>query len=64
MDYADKDDDEVKKKLRYVYGYGITMYMRGMLEEDFLKEMVLERLAGRVGLDGAAFDQYLDMPAV
>ena len=51
VDYANKDDDEVKKKLRYVYGYGITMYMRGMLKEDFLKEMVLERLAGRVGLD-------------
>ena len=64
VDYGDKESERVKEKLRYVYGYGITMYTRGILGEDFLKSIVLDKLAGRVGLGGAEFDQYLEMPAV
>ena len=31
---------------------GITMYSRGMIKMEPLQELVLTKLAGRVGMDG------------
>lgn len=59
-----RDDEMAKEKMRYVYAYGIKMFMAGFLEQDQLQEVVLERLAKPVGLDGPGFDKWLEMPAV
>mmetsp|Transcript_4345 Transcript_4345/g.14026 ORF Transcript_4345/g.14026 Transcript_4345/m.14026 type:complete len:180 (+) Transcript_4345:130-669(+) len=59
-----QDDDLTKEKMRYVYAYGIKMFMAGFLEQETLQEIILERLAKKVGLDGPGFDQWLEMPAV
>ena len=34
LDYSDKEDEKVKKKLQYIYSYGITMFQRGLIEGD------------------------------
>ena len=60
----DKEDEEVRKKLAYIYSYGITMFKKGYIDGEVLKEAVLTKIAARVGLDGAGLDQYLSMPAV
>eukprot|EP00316_Scyphosphaera_apsteinii_P021375 CAMPEP_0119303138 /NCGR_PEP_ID=MMETSP1333-20130426/4624_1 /TAXON_ID=418940 /ORGANISM="Scyphosphaera apsteinii, Strain RCC1455" /LENGTH=173 /DNA_ID=CAMNT_0007305731 /DNA_START=45 /DNA_END=566 /DNA_ORIENTATION=+ len=62
LDYSQTDDDRVKQKMRYVYSYGISMYQRGLIAPELLKDIVLNRLASRVGMDGPAFDQWLEMP--
>ena len=36
----------------------------GYIKEDDLKDAVLNKVAGRVGMDGPAFDKWLQMPAV
>jgi len=59
-----QDDPMTREKMRYVYSYGIKMFMAGFLEQDKLQEIVLERLAKKVGLDGPSFDVWLEMPAV
>jgi len=64
LDYSNPEDPRVKKKMRYAYSYGIEMFKRGLMEAEQLKQIVLERLAGGVGMDGPTFDQYLEMPAV
>ena len=64
VDYTNLEDPRIKDKMKYVYTYGIGMYTRGMMEAEQLKAIVLERLAGRIGMDGPAFDRYLEMPAV
>ena len=39
--------------------------MRLLAEDrDDLKDAVLNKVAGRVGMDGPAFDKWLQMPAV
>jgi len=40
------------------------MFMADMIEQEALQAVVMEKLAGKVGLDGAGLDQWLDMPAV
>merc|ERR1719198_448582 len=54
QDFADLSVDEESKKetMRYVYSYGITMFKRGMIQLEPLQEMVLTKLAARVGMDG------------
>ena len=64
LDMSNTEDEEVKEKYRYVYSYGITMLTRGMIAQEPLEKAVLEKLAGRVGMDGPAFDKWLQMPAV
>ena len=54
----------VMEKLSYIYRYGITMFQRGMLAEEPLKEIVLTKIASRVGMNGEEFDQWLQVPAV
>ena len=54
----------VASKMAYCYEYGIKMFTRGLIKEDDLKQVVIEKLAGRVGLDGPKFDQWLGTPAV
>jgi hypothetical protein len=53
----------VREKLAYIYSYGITMFKRGMLDGDSLKEIVLADIAGRVNMDGPEFDKWLEIPA-
>ena len=64
VDYANTDDPKVKEKMAYIYSYGITMFKRNFIAGDALKEIVLERIAGRIGMDGPTFDQWLEIPAV
>ncbi|KAL1528439.1 hypothetical protein AB1Y20_009786 [Prymnesium parvum] len=66
LDFSDLSTDEEAKKetMRYVYSYGITMYKRGLIELEPLQELVLSQLAGRVGMDGKRFDEWLEMPRV
>jgi len=64
LDLSDTSDEAVKEKFRYVYSYGITMLSRGMIAQEPLQKAVLEKLAGRVGMDGPEFDKWLQMPAV
>ena len=64
VDYMNAEDPVVKEKMKYVYSYGIQMYKRGIIEAEQLKKIVLDRLAGRIGMDGPTFDRYLEMPAV
>ncbi|EOD13764.1 hypothetical protein EMIHUDRAFT_451891 [Emiliania huxleyi CCMP1516] len=60
----EQDDPLTKEKMRYAYSYGIKMFMADMIEQEALQAVVMEKLAGKVGLDGAGLDQWLDMPAV
>ena len=46
------------------HSYGLNMFMADMIEQEALQAVVMEKLAGKVGLDGAGLDQWLDMPAV
>ena len=40
-DYSKPEEDElVKEKMMYIYGYGITMFKRGFIEPEPLKELV------------------------
>lgn len=64
VDYGNTDDPKVMEKMSYIYGYGISMFKRGYIKEDDLKDAVLNKVAGRVGMDGPAFDKWLQMPAV
>ena len=63
-DYSAKPDAMVAEKLGYAYTYGIAMFKQGLISADFLKSAVLERLAGRIGMTGEEFDEFLAMPAV
>jgi len=64
-DYSKYESDPaVREKMSYIYSYGITMYQRGMIGEQPLKDLVESKIASRVGLDGAGLDQWLSVPAV
>ena len=43
---------------------GIKMFMSELLTQEQLQEIVLQKLAARVELDGPAFDKWLEVPAV
>ena len=43
-----QDDEITKEKMRYVYSYGIKMFMAGFLKQENLQEIVIERLAKKV----------------
>ena len=58
---VDKDVPELKARMKQVYEYGCKMLISGMLTEGDLKEAVLTRLAGRVGMDGKELDEHLQM---
>ena len=64
LDVSNKDDEEVMGKYQYLYSYGIKMFTAGLVPQDKLQQIVLEKLAARVGLDGPAFDKWLQVPAV
>ena len=57
VDYGNTDDPKVMEKMSYIYGYRISMFKRGYIKEDDLKDAVLNKVAGRVGMDGPAFRQ-------
>ena len=40
------------------------MFMAEMVTQEQLQEVVLEKLASRVNMDGAALDKWLEVPAV
>ena len=46
------------------HSYGIKMFMAEMVTQEQLQEVVLEKLASRVNMDGAALDKWLEVPAV
>lgn len=54
----------VREKIGYVYTYGISMFKRGYINEGDLKDAVINKVAGRVGMDGPALDKWLEIPAV
>ena len=64
LDFTKTDDEVLVTKMRYLYTYGIKMYMAEMVTQDELQAVVLEKLASRVNMDGAALDQWLEVPAV
>ena len=64
VDFGNLEDEEVMKKMTYIYTYGISMFKKGLIEEEALKDAVLNRLAAKVGKDGPGFDQWLAIPAV
>ncbi len=64
LDYSVTTDDRVVEKMRYLYTYGLNMLRAGMIAEDALTQLVTEKLCARVGLDGPAFDAWLEVPAV
>ena len=64
LDLSKTDDEVVVTKMRYLYTYGIKMYMAEMVTQDQLQAVVLEKLASRVNMDGAALDKWLEVPAV
>jgi len=64
VDYSQTDNALVREKMLYVYTYGISMFKRGYISGDALKEVVLEKVAARVGMDGPEFDKWLNIPAV
>ena len=43
---------------------GIKMFMSELLTQEQLQEIVLQKLAAKVELDGPAFDKWLEVPAV
>ena len=64
LDLSKTDDEEVVAKFRYLYNYGIKMFLAEMVTQEQLQEVVLEKLASRVNMDGAALDKWLEVPAV
>jgi len=64
VDFTATEDPRVRDKLAYIYTYGITMYQRGYIPGDWLEGVILDKVASRVGMDGPAFDQWLQIPAV
>jgi hypothetical protein len=103
VDYSNMEDPKVREKIGYIYSYGISMFQRGFIAEDKLKDvrpatadqqptrshrhvpttdtdhlcmcvrvctssvrtqLVLNKVASRVGMDGPKLDQWLNMPAV
>ena len=64
VDFTKLDDPRVREKTSYIYSYGITMFKREMIAGDTLKEIVLERIAGRLNMSGEEFDQWLEIPKV
>ena len=40
------------------------MFQRGFIAEDKLKDLVLNKVAARVGMDGPSLDKWLNIPAV
>ena len=64
VDYKNLTDPKVREKCSYIYSYGITMFKRDMIAGEVLKEIVLECIAGRIGMSGEEFDQWLDIPKV
>lgn len=63
LDYGKTDDPKVKEKMQYIYSYGISMFQRKYISQDDLMDAVLTKVASRVGMDGPAFDKWLEMPA-
>ena len=43
---------------------GISMFKKGFITEDALKDAVLNKVASRVSMDGPGFDKWLEVPAV
>ena len=64
VDYKKTDDEKVKEKMTYIYTYGIGMFKKGFLSEEALRDAVLNKIANRVGMDGASFDKWLEIPPV
>lgn len=64
VDYSNTDDEKVREKMAYIYQYGISMFKRGYIGQDALKDAVLNKIAARVNMDGPGFDQWLAIPAV
>ena len=64
LEYDNTEDEALVTKMRYLYTYGIKMFMAGLVTQEQLQAVVLNKLASRVNMDGAAFDQWLEVPAV
>lgn len=63
LDISNKEDEEVMQKMAHLYAYGIKMFKMDMIGQEPLQNIVLERLAKPVGLDGKSFDEWLAVPA-
>lgn len=52
---------ELQSKMTYLYTYGMRMLTGGLMEIDTLKDLVVEKLATRVGMTGEELDAWLDV---
>lgn len=52
---------ELQSKMTYLYTYGMRMLTSGLLEIDTLKELIVAKLASRVGMTGEELDAWLDV---
>lgn len=59
VDFTNKDDKKLKEKLSYAYRYGVKMASQGYFGIDVLTDIVVNKLASRIGLDGPAFEAWL-----
>lgn len=60
IDWTNTDDEVVKAKMKYLYSMGLRMLgSAGPETTEKIKQMVMEKLVKRVGLDGKAFDDWL-----
>jgi len=60
IDWTNKDDEVVKAKMKYLYGMGLRMLgSAGPETSEKIKQLVLDKLVSKVGMEGKAFDDWL-----
>lgn len=52
---------EVKREFSYLYTYGMNLAQMEMIEVDDLREIVVERLIKRTGMEPREFDSWLSL---
>jgi len=53
------DIPEVKAEFKYLYSYGMSLISKKMVDINTMKEVVLEKLIARTGLEPKKFDEWL-----
>jgi Ca2+-binding EF-hand superfamily protein len=60
-DLTTEELDEIKKRMLYCYRYGVNMVVEGYFSVDLLGEIVVNRLASRMGMDGPSLERWLEV---
>jgi len=58
-DYTDTDDEKVQGRLMYAYRYGVNMAAQRYFSVAVLTDVVVNKLASRVNMDGPTFEAWL-----